>query len=593
MNDTRSSALGPSAFGADMVVVNANVITADPAFRTAQAVAVTHGRFSAVGTQAEAMALAGPRTRVLDLAGATVLPGFIDTHGHLGMFGREKHYVDLAGARSVEDICAAIRAAAAATPPGTPILTTPIGDPPYFFDMPKGLAEGRFPNRWELDRAAPEHPVYVTAPTHRVPNSALFNSLALRLAGLPDGEIPRGGANRVRITEDCYWLDGIEVVRDPVTGDPTGELRNMQPAYNPSIFFERLTAFAPKHTYEYIREGIRKMAPDFLAGGTTTLLENHLTLPEEMRAYAELDLPLRVFFAFTVDWRRPLGEIEDMLRTISFAAGGGFGNDRLHIAGVCIGIDGPHWHGRGVADNPYPGPYGGMVMPGPVVPPEIYLSIARLAARHGLRLHTCVGGRGAVQIVLDTLSEIDKEFALKDRRWVLEHAEFATRAQIAECGRLGVVPTTTTNFIWGKGAEVFLDRMGPDYADNAVPLRWWLDEGVPVAQSTDWGPHEAMFTLWQSLARKVGLTGEVLGPDQRISREEAIRIFTNNGAHALFMENELGSIETGKLADLVVLSDDPVTCAEDDIKDIEVQATVIGGRVVHGRGAFSSLVERQ
>jgi predicted amidohydrolase YtcJ len=576
---------------ADTVIVNAEIITADAGFRTVKALAVTGGRFTVVGTEAEAMAAAGPTTRVLDLGGRAVLPGFIDTHGHLGMFGREKHYVDLAGARSAAQICARIEAAAASTPPGTPILTTPVGEPPYFFNMPSDLEEGRFPTRWELDSAAPDHPVYVTAPTNRVPNSALFNSQALRLAGLNDGEVPRGGANRARVTEEAYVLDGIEVVRDPSTGDPTGELRNMQPAYNPSTFFQRLTAFAPRHTYEYIRDGIAMMAPDFPAWGTTTLLENHLTTPEEIRAYAELDLPVRVFFAFTVDWRKPLAEIEEMLRTVSFAAGSGFGSDRLQITGVCIGIDGPHWHGRGVSDRPYLNPYGDMVMPGPVVPPETYRAIARMAAGYGLRVHTCVGGRGAIDIVLDALSELDREIPLGDRRWVLEHAEFATEAQIAECRRLGIVPTTTTNFIWGKGAEVFIDRMGPDFADNAVPLRWWLDAGVPVCQSTDWGPHDTMFTLWQSLARRVGLTGGVLGVDQRITREEAIRIFTNNGAHALFMENELGSIEAGKLADLVVLSDNPLSCAQDAIKDIEVLATAVGGRFVHGPEDFSSLVE--
>jgi predicted amidohydrolase YtcJ len=102
-----------------------------------------------------------------------------------------------------------------------------------------------------------------------------------------------------------------------------------------------------------------------------------------------------------------------------------------------------------------------------------------------------------------------------------------------------------------------------------------------VAQSTDWGPREALFTLWQSIARQAGLTGEVIGPEQRISREEALRIFTNNGAYALWMEDELGSIETGKLADLVVLSQNPLTCPEDAIRAITVESTMVDGNLVY------------
>jgi hypothetical protein len=144
-----------------------------------------------------------------------------------------------------------------------------------------------------------------------------------------------------------------------------------------------------------------------------------------------------------------------------------------------------------------------------------------------------------------------------------------------------VAPTTSTNFIWGKGEEVYRERLGESTAASAIPLRDWLDGGVPVAQSTDWGPHEAMFTLWQSLARKAGQSGAVIGPAQRITREEAIRIFTWNGAYTLGMEHELGSLETGKRADLIVVDGDLLTCAEDDIRDLPVALTMLNGEIVH------------
>ena len=110
-----------------------------------------------------------------------------------------------------------------------------------------------------------------------------------------------------------------------------------------------------------------------------------------------------------------------------------------------------------------------------------------------------------------------------------------------------------------------------------------MDGRVPIAQSTDWGPHEAFFTLWQSIARRAGLTGEVIGPGQQISREEAIRCFTANGAWALKMEHEIGTIESGKRADLVVVDGDPLACSLDELKDLEVDLTMIGGEIVFER----------
>ncbi|MEK6438972.1 amidohydrolase [Pseudonocardia sp. T1-2H] len=571
---------------ADTVIVNGNVITVDADFSKAQALAIKGNKIVAVGANDEVMALASSHTKVLDLDGGTVIPGIIDPHAHIGLFGMEEHFVKLDGARSVREICDRIRERARQLPAGTVIVTTPVGDHPYFFNVPGILEEGRFPTRQELDEAAPDHPVYITAPTNRIPNSAVFNSLAFKLAGITADSVPPGNPNRVQIRKDAYWLDGIEIPRDHVTGEPIGELRTMNPLYPQSSYFDIITNFVPKPTYEFVREGIRMLAPDFLSLGTTTLLENHLTSPEELRAYAELDLPLRVFCTVELDPNRPMAELEQLVRSIAFASGRGFGNDRVGISGVSIGLDGPHWQGTAVLDEPYMGPFGDLVSPGPLAPVEAYRAVVRLAAQHGLRIHGEAAGRGSVQIFLDTMAKLDREAPIADRRFILEHCEFPTREQIAECKRLGIVPTTATNFIWGKGAEVYLDRLGKEYAENAIPLRWWLDAGVPVCQETDWGPRSPMFTIWQSIARQAGLTGEVIGPHQSISREEALRIFTINGAYALFMEDKLGSIETGKLADLAILSADPMTCAEDDIKDIEVVATLVDGEVVHARDGF-------
>lgn len=578
-----------SSFAADSVLVNANILTVDARFSTTDAVALNGRKISAVGSNDQVMAFVGPDTKVLDLNGATAIPGIIDPHAHIGLFGLEEHFVKLDGARSVREICARIRERSQQLPKGTVIVTTPVGDHPYFFDVPGILEEGRFPTRHELDDAAPDHPIYITAPTNRIPNSAVFNSLAFKLAGVTANSVPPGNPNRVQVRKDAYWLDGIEIPRDHVTGEPLGELRTMNPLYPQSSYFDILTNFVPKPTYDFVREGIRLLAPEFVSLGTTTLLENHLTSPEELRSYAELDLPLRVFCTVELDPNRPIEELQQLVRSIAFASGRGFGTDRVGIAGVSVGLDGPHWQGTAVLDHPYLGPFGDFVLPGPLAPIEDYRAVVKLAVQHGLRLHGEAAGRRSVQIFLDTLAELERETPISDRRFILEHCEFPTREQIAECKRLGVIPTTATNFIWGKGAEVFLERLGKEYAQNAIPLRWWLDEGVPVCQETDWGPRSPMFTIWESIARQAGLTGEVIGPHQSISREEALRIFTTNSAYALFMEDKLGSIEAGKLADIAILSGDPMTCEEAEIKDIDVIATLVDGDIVHARDDFPAV----
>lgn len=161
---------------ADVVFHNGNIATVDASFSRCEALAVRDRRIIAAGTTAEMATVTDARTRRVDLGGRTVLPGFIDLHGHIGLFGLEKHLVNLAGAASIAEVCSRVAERATSTPTGQPILTTPIGEGPYFFGGAAVLHEGRMPDRWELDKAAPDHPVYITAPTNRVPNSAVFNS---------------------------------------------------------------------------------------------------------------------------------------------------------------------------------------------------------------------------------------------------------------------------------------------------------------------------------------------------------------------------------------------------------------------------------
>lgn len=552
--------------------VNGRVLTVDRAFSIAQAVLVERGRIVAVGRSRDLERDAPAGARRFDLDGRTLMPGFIDTHGHIALFGLDELKVQLAGATSKSVILERIAAHARSTPAGAWVVSMPIGDPPYFLNADALRTDGAVPRRDELDAVAPDNPVYIQAPTNRVPNFAVLNTAALAAAGIDAGA---GVSPHSSVAVDA-------------AGSATEILEGaLQSIYNFDPLYQQIARVAPQPGYQDLRDGIAALAPAFVAHGTTTLLEAHLTNPDDLRAYAELlddqRLPLRIFYTFEIDFTKPLDAIAEYLRTVRFAANGGFGTERLKVCGVSIGLDGPYWHGAAVNDRPYPGPFGDTVDPEPLVPQDLYRAILELAASMNFRIHAEAAGRGSIAIALDAFGEIDRTSPIRDKRYVLEHCEFPTTDQIAECARLGVAPTTSTNFIWGKGAEVYKARLGDDYADEAIPLRNWLDGGVAIAQSTDWGPREAFFTLWQSLARQAGLTGEVIGPDQQISREEAIRCFTIKAAWALHMEHAIGSIEPGKRADLIVVDGDPMTCERNAIKDLDVDLTLIDGQVVYER----------
>jgi predicted amidohydrolase YtcJ len=183
-------------------------------------------------------------------------------------------------------------------------------------------------------------------------------------------------------------------------------------------------------------------------------------------------------------------------------------------------------------------------------------------------------------------AEIDKETPIRDRRFVIEHCQFPSAENMALCRELGIIPTSTTNFLWNYGS-IYLRSFGEKLAADAIPFRTWLDAGVPVAQSTDGRPYEPIFSFWQMLVRRDGVTGHVFGlPGQKLTRNEALRLYTHNAARAAFWEHRIGSLEPGKLADLVVLSDDIMTMPEDDIPKASVLATLLGGRAVHDTGLF-------
>jgi len=555
------------------ILYNGKIVTVDEAFSMAEAVAIGEGKFLRVGRSDEVRAYADRDTEEIDLNGKMVVPGFIDTHPHMvhAAIGMATS-IPLFGKYSIEDIRRCIAEEAQKKSPGEWIVTSPIGDPPYYFNVPGILKEKRCPTRWDLDEISPENPVLISAAHSRVPNTAILNSFALKLMG---------------VTKDTpVDQQGVEIVKDPQTNEPTGELHGMQLIYNTSPFFGKLMSLLPRPGLEGLLNGLRAAIGMRHAAGITTVYEGHYVDAEHLRLCKELwsrgELTMRICFAYELDVRKSIEEIEAYMKDMAHATGSGFGDDRLRICGITVSPDGPIWHGLALMREPYLGPYGKLTTGVQMVPTDKFKQIARIAARNNMRLNSCFGGVKAADVTLEAFEEINSEIPIRDKRWVIQHIQFPTQEHIDKCRELGLSVTTCTNFEWGKGAEIYVGRLGKDFASKAMPLRRWLDTGVPIAQSTDFGPYMPMFTLWQSLKRIHGLTGQSFaGTDQKITREEAIKIYTINGARVFFWEDRLGSIEEGKLADLVVLDNDILTCPLDEIKETRVLLTMVGGEIVH------------
>jgi predicted amidohydrolase YtcJ len=549
---------------ADLVLTRGTVLTLDARSRVAEALAVRAGRIVAVGTATDVARATGPATREIDLAGRTVIPGLFDAHPHVDREGlKARGGIPIAGLRSVGEIVDRVRVAAASTPPGGWIVLMPMGAPPHdYVSRPDQLTDGRFPTRYDLDAAAPDHPVYVRAVWgwwSRRPFPSIANSRALALAG---------------ITRDTPAPPNVEILRD-VRGEPTGVFleRNFVPVLEYTLFRD-----LPRFTYEDRVASVRLGARAYAAAGTTATFEGHGLTPAVTRAYGEVhaagDLPLRMHTPLSV----PSNAFDDarlvdlFYQQAAVAAGRGVGDERFRVEGVTLG---------GTADASVAGiiagsyPYeqwAGHFYQAMDQPRFVRLGVE--AARAGLRV-SCIVSRD-LEYAISAYEAIDRAVPIRDRRWVVIHVNQATPEQLARMRDLGVVATATPGFLYLAGDRYGLDQLG----ERAVPLREMLDARVPVALGTDGVPCSMLWTMWEALARWDDGAQRRLG-DSRLTREEALRLVVQSGHRLTWSEDRRGSIEVGKDADLVVLDANPLTCVEDRIKDLAVELTIVGGRVVH------------
>ena len=547
-------------------ILTGNVLVLDRAGSTAEAVAIVDGRILLAGRRDKVVELRGPDTKVHDFGSNTLIPGFNDTHAHSDSLGLKTIRPSLEGAKSIADILGRIRKLAAARKPGEWVVTMPIGEPPYYWEADKSLAEGRIPNRGDLDSAAPDNPVYISSPSGywgEPPCFMILNSLALELNGIDRTTTPR--------------VDGVEIVHD-ASGEPTGLIieRNYTRMAEPDLL-----PAVPRFTLEDRIEGLRRSLPMYQDKGTTSVYEGHGCAPDVVSSFRSLwengELTLRSSLVMSPAWLGTAEAEYAMRHWLSFARGRGFGDDWLKISGVFVGYGGnPQFNDLLRKDMGDTGWGGGLPS---VNTPSDFEELCMLAGKYNLRLHTLASDR--LHEVVPILERVAKHYPIGERRWVIEHISKASERDLRAIEAMGVaVSLIPAHYLWKVGHT--FAGLDDRQLDLLSPARGLTELGVPVSAATDAVPNDPLFCMWVMLARKDRRSGKVMGANGALTNETALRLLTVNGAWLTFEEDRKGPLLPGYFADIAVLSGNPLNVSAEGLLDIRCQATMVGGRWVHG-----------
>jgi predicted amidohydrolase YtcJ len=522
-----------------VILANGNIITLNPSKPQAEAIVIRDNKIIGVGTDKKMISIAGKNAKVIDLERRTVLPGFADSHIHLIHYGLmlSSIILDVREARSIDEIKETVGRRAREKPKG--IWITGHGW------STTDLVERRPPNRWDLDEVAPNNPVIITDVGGHV---CSVNSLALELANIrKETESPQGG----------------KIDKDPDTGEPTGVLR--ETAFTK---IEELITYSDEELITAL-----SYALDEAVRLGLTSVHCAWETAQNIRVFQKLlsqdELPLRVYLMIPASLLPHL---------VGLGFHTGFGNPKLKIGAIKVILDGTIERHTAALTQPYeeePDNLGLLLLS----EKELYDIISK-AHDAGFQLAIHAIGDRAIHVALDSIEKVLKEKPKVDHRHRIEHASMLDDELVCRMKNLGVIASVQPIFI-SSNNDWMIEPIGQKKATELCErYRTLLDAGVIVTAGSDLPADSTMNPL---AGIQSAVTRHGFAPEERITAKQALPLYTINSAYASFEEKSRGSIEIGKLADLVVLSDDPLTIPPNKIGDIKVDMTLVNGEIVYDR----------
>ncbi|MEI8379183.1 MAG: amidohydrolase [Planctomycetota bacterium] len=548
----------------DLIVHNGKIATVDDKFTLAEAIAVRGERIVAVGKNAELLKLAGPATRLLDVGGKTVIPGLCDSHVHATGAALYEYDHPIPEMDTVADVLKYIAGRAETLADGDWIVVRQV-----FITR---LRDQRYPTRKELDTVAPKNPVmFSTGP------DCVCNSLALELSG---------------IDRDFKITDGKsgQIEKDPATGELTGILRN-------ASRFVKAKSNEKSASHEDRMQRLKQLFSDYNAVGLTSIADRAAG-DDGVKAYSQLkergELSCRVFLSYGVNGSGSRKEVEAGIQKAADHPLHKYDN-RLWLRGIKVFLDGGMLTGSAYMRQPWgksdiysitDPDYRGIRF----IPQEDLVHMAKFALERELQFTAHSVGDAAVHALIEAYAEVNKTLPVRPCRPCITHCNFMSLEAIQQMQQLGIVADLQPAWLWLDGATL-RKQFGDERLAYFQPYRSIFEHGVIVGGGSDHmqkigslrsvNPYNPFLAIWITLARQPRRADQPLHAEQAITREQALRLYTINNAFLTFEEKEKGSLEVGKLADFVVLKSDILSCPVDDIRNITVSETYVGGQRVY------------